>query len=463
MKKHTSNMRFSSPGEGLETLISVRAGEHQPNTRPFAPPPVLRRVLLLTLLRPPCLVFPTMSTLLTRHACRALRAQAQAFLPARSRTIHATATLQKKKGKTIIDDLFEDDAFSPDALSAASTTTTSTTSPTSTASLTSNTPAGTTQKSTAFKRLKLPPTERARRFSAELAFVEPRIGRSPTVKTPHIRKRVWFGLLDLAQSEEELRRVVGLWPAYVAGRERERERGVYPEGLAGDFVRRCAELKCPNLALEVFGDWARYNLDLDLSAARWLVHSLAIPLVAPSTYSPSSTPSSPPQSSSQNLEQPQPLDNLLLALSLYPIYALPPVSSDLPTAAMAASACFAHGGDKAVRLAEELVPCIAGLVAQSSNSNSTVEEGKGSGVGKEKKEGKAKGKVQGVKVAKGKEGKAKEKDIERAMVEKWTKGALRRVSKEVEKRTGKGLDLGRLEGVVQIQSAKLAPGAEATL
>ncbi|CAA7268661.1 unnamed protein product [Cyclocybe aegerita] len=60
--------------------------------------------------------------------------------------------------------------------------------------------------------------------------------------------------------------------------------------------------------------------------------------------------------------------------------------------------------------------------------------------------------------------KEKERDVESVMVDKWTRGTLRCVSKAVEKRTGKGLDLdlGRLKGLMGNVGVN-APSAEAQI
>lgn len=69
-------------------------------------------------------------------------------------------------------------------------------------------------------------------------------------------------------------------------------------------------MECPLLALEVFGNFAKYSAHLTLGAGRSLIHSLS------AKY--------PHQ--------------LAVALGLFNIYQLPPISEDLVTASMVAAA-----------------------------------------------------------------------------------------------------------------------------
>lgn len=72
---------------------------------------------------------------------------------------------------------------------------------------------------------------RLERLNKLLSFVERRIGRKPAVETPLVRKRSWLTMLDLAANEEEMKRVVELFPKY---KESESE---FPDCFAEAFVR----------------------------------------------------------------------------------------------------------------------------------------------------------------------------------------------------------------------------------
>jgi hypothetical protein len=79
------------------------------------------------------------------------------------------------------------------------------------------------------------------------------------------------------------------------------------------FIGRCEELTCPRLALQVFGDHSKYVLSLSLPAARHLLHSL---------------------------HSDHPVQYTIAASALYKVYGLRPVSTDLISCALLASACL---------------------------------------------------------------------------------------------------------------------------
>lgn len=67
---------------------------------------------------------------------------------------------------------------------------------------------------------KLTPAQRLERMERIIAFIQPRLGRKPTVNTPPARNSAWIQLFDLATSEEQLKRVVDLLPGWKdSGRE----------------------------------------------------------------------------------------------------------------------------------------------------------------------------------------------------------------------------------------------------
>jgi len=98
-------------------------------------------------------------------------------------------------------------------------------------------------------------------------------------------------------------------------------------------LERCEQLSCPQLSLQVFGNFAKYQLALTLPAGRWLIHSLYVQ---------------------------HPISSTLLAASFYPAYGLPHISEDLPSAAMVAAACYNHNHktDETIKVAEALLPNI---------------------------------------------------------------------------------------------------------
>ncbi|KAF9269545.1 hypothetical protein L218DRAFT_915752 [Marasmius fiardii PR-910] len=231
------------------------------------------------------------------------------------RCIHRTPIALKKKDKgTVLEDLFDDPSDSGDLFSSRiQTPNASVTKPTS--KKPSFTPVPTK---------KLSPTERTARFNNLYDSLTPQLTKLfPPPKNPAsladpakdpgyleqralrkkikpIRHTVWTHLIQLAQTEEELTKLAGLF-----GKWRDFAHK-FDETFSETFVARCESLKCPNLALKVFGDHAKYALPLSLPAARRLLHSLHA----------------------------NPLSDVLTASALYNVYNLPPVAEDLPSCAL---------------------------------------------------------------------------------------------------------------------------------
>ena len=118
------------------------------------------------------------------------------------------------------------------------------------------------------------------------------------------------------------------------------------------YIGRCHELSCPQLALTVFGDFAKYNLPLTLTAGRWLIHSLYVQ---------------------------HPISQTFLAVSYFPAYHLPQVSEDLPCAVMVAAACYnhKHKTNETVKVADALLPHIRSMWTEGHTklgSAKTLEE-----------------------------------------------------------------------------------------
>jgi hypothetical protein len=95
--------------------------------------------------------------------------------------------------------------------------------------------------------------------------------------------------------------------------------------------------------LTVFGHFAKYNLPLTLPSARWLIHSLSVR---------------------------NPISEIFLAASFYPVYNLPSISEDLPSAAMLAAACLdkKNKTEETIKVAEALLPHIQRMWKEEGNS-----------------------------------------------------------------------------------------------
>ncbi|OAX39347.1 hypothetical protein K503DRAFT_689813 [Rhizopogon vinicolor AM-OR11-026] len=151
-------------------------------------------------------------------------------------------------------------------------------------------------------------TRREQQFYELVQYVTDRTGRKRTVKAGQVRQTAWLRLFQLASSQEQLEMVAELFPRW---RDSGKEfRPVHAEA----FVRRCEELKCPLLALKVFGDHSKYGLGLSsLFAARHILHSIY------SKY---------------------PLSDSMTVAALFGVYKLPPVSSDVAACSMLYAACL---------------------------------------------------------------------------------------------------------------------------
>ena len=141
----------------------------------------------------------------------------------------------KRKGKVIVDDLFSEDTFVEEELVKGSSTV-YTAKPSSPApSLQPETLSSQLQQATIRKpkkRLALSPSVRLERLNGLLSFTERRIGRVPELATPLVRRRSWLNMLDLVASEEQMQRIVDLFPAYKNGA------GEFPIGFAEAFASR---------------------------------------------------------------------------------------------------------------------------------------------------------------------------------------------------------------------------------
>jgi len=141
----------------------------------------------------------------------------------------------KRKGKVIVDDLFSKDTFVEEELVKGSSAL-YTAKPSSPApsvqpeALSSQLQQATTRKPK--KRLALSPSVRLERLNGLLSFTERQIGRVPELATLLVRRRSWLNMLDLVANEEQMQRVVDLFPAYKNGA------GEFPIGFAEAFTSR---------------------------------------------------------------------------------------------------------------------------------------------------------------------------------------------------------------------------------
>ncbi|KAI0311218.1 hypothetical protein OF83DRAFT_1177799 [Amylostereum chailletii] len=222
-------------------------------------------------------------------ACRTLPSRPTSFLVSRpaARSLHVTRIAYAKKSKkALLDDegtLFDD---APDLIPLDSAKEPS-----------SAPPSQTLTPSPARKTRKLDSVTRAKRFDDIHTFVRAHIGRKPVAKDPlQVSNSAWVHLVQLATTRAQLERVAEEFPNWIeSGR-------AFKKSYQVLFVARCDELKCPDLALAVFGNRPRYRFDLTSpQAARHLLHSLH-----------------------DNL----PLSSSMALAALYSLYKLPSLSSD---------------------------------------------------------------------------------------------------------------------------------------
>lgn len=182
---------------------------------------------------------------------------------------------------------------------------------------------------------KLLPEARRERYDKLLDFVKPRLGRKPEIKMPQVRTSAWTNLVNLATTEEQLRELTGLFPSWIAAGRK------FDSRFSELFVSRCEQLSCPLLALDVFGNYAKYNLKLTLPGARQLLHSL-------------------------HLEHP--IDRVIAASALYSVYSLIPIAQDLVSCSMLVSACFKHNSEDSLIIARSLLPHLHDMLSQTKPS-----------------------------------------------------------------------------------------------
>ncbi|KAL1714201.1 hypothetical protein EV715DRAFT_210067 [Schizophyllum commune] len=182
---------------------------------------------------------------------------------------------------------------------------------------------------------KLSPEARQQRFDELYNFVKPRIGRRPIHSKEQVRRSAWNHLIQLATKPEQLEQVVELLPAWKdSGRE-------INATISELFIRRCHELQSPALAVKVFGDFGRYGVPLTLEGGRTLLYSLLLHDSIP---------------------------NIVAVTTLYKVYDLPPLASDLVSCSILVAACHKHGDVDAQVVAETLTPFLKDLVAKGGEA-----------------------------------------------------------------------------------------------
>ena len=99
---------------------------------------------------------------------------------------------------------------------------------------------------------------------------------------------------------------------------------------------RCDELECSDLALDVFSNHPKYGFPLtSVGVARELMHSLHLK---------------------------HPLTSSVTLMALYPVYNLPPFSSDLVSSTMLTAACLGQESKESKILVGALLPSIKSLL-----------------------------------------------------------------------------------------------------
>ncbi|EGO03190.1 hypothetical protein SERLA73DRAFT_174650 [Serpula lacrymans var. lacrymans S7.3] len=227
------------------------------------------------------------------------------------RSLHITSVAKQKPSA------FEDDELFPSAFEET---------PTPNASKSTTSSQSTASRQRAAK-------DRLTEFNELVQFVTERTGKKRAVKAGQVRQSAWLRLFQLATTSEQLEQVSQLFPCW-------RDSGKEFDSLHAEaFVRRCEELKCPPLALKIFGDHSKYGFGLtSLFAARHLLHSLHVN---------------------------HPLEDTMTAAALFGVYNHPPVSSDPVACSMLTSACLKHNTKHSRTVATALIPQFRSLISQT--------------------------------------------------------------------------------------------------
>lgn len=169
-------------------------------------------------------------------------------------------------------------------------------------------------------------------FNENVEFMKPRLGHKPEIHHPRIRKSTWIRTLALCQTEEQLRKVMQMIPLW-------RDMGLnFDSTFSHAFIRRCLYLDKPEYALELFGDFGKYNVPLTVDGAREMLSV---------TYNK------------------QPIGFIITVMRLFNVYKLGHVKNDYPCCAMVIAACLKSKRKDAMILADSLLPHLKNMVETS--------------------------------------------------------------------------------------------------
>jgi len=153
---------------------------------------------------------------------------------------------------------------------------------------------------------------------------------------PQVRSSAWLYLFNLATCPEQLERASSKFLQFVENGRKWRHEHV------NAFVRRCIELRSPELALTVFSNRSAYRMDLTLPAARQLLYAL---------------------------RERRHLTSVAMLAALFPRHNLPALSSDPISCALLVSACLreanASGSESAWIVAATFLSPLKQLLSQA--------------------------------------------------------------------------------------------------
>ncbi|KAI0687285.1 hypothetical protein C8Q76DRAFT_661420 [Earliella scabrosa] len=176
-----------------------------------------------------------------------------------------------------------------------------------------------------------PSVGKEKRFEEVYAFLKAYlVDNTETKRVP--RTSVWINLLQVTATRDQLTRLVELMPKW---RDFKRE---FPPSTAAQFAKRCERLRSPELALAVFSDRPKYGLDLDMDAAQITLHGL---------------------------QARRSVQECITFTSLFSVYNLPPVTSDLYCTAFLLRALFKDGSEESLTVARTMVPSLKQLLESS--------------------------------------------------------------------------------------------------
>ncbi|KAI9511417.1 hypothetical protein F5148DRAFT_993907 [Russula earlei] len=186
---------------------------------------------------------------------------------------------------------------------------------------------------------------RTQKFEQTLELISTNIGRTNSKsRSLQVRNSAWLYLFDLAACPQQLERASSKFLQFVeCGRQ-------FHDEHVNSFVRRCVELRCPELALTIFSNRLDYRMDLTITAARQLLYAL---------------------------HERRQLSNVAILAALFPLYNLPALSSDPTSCALLVSACLreanSSGSEPAWIVATTLLLPLKQLLSQTPPMRLLVE------------------------------------------------------------------------------------------